>query len=1031
MKYSLLVSTFYYICGFFYMVFGTYTVAANAKSKTNRLFLLITSSMAIWSFAYSISNSAPTAESSAFWRCMTVFGWSFFHSFLLHFAFILTKTEKRLNNRIMFIMLYLPTLINIILFAPFGLLAEKQYEMVPSVFGWRNSLSANIGQIWINIYYITYTVITFMLLIRWWKKIGPDTPLKRYVTYFLISMTLPFVMGSITDILPGILGFVQMPKLTLLFLILPTIFLFITLRKFGVLIERTKVEFISPDSVILSEENRLRLFETAAAIFAIGAASSFYSGYFIGGENIASELLLAFLVINLGIFLRFIPHITKKHKIQDTLFLITSIVGMTFFIIKDINVGGATVWSVYIIFLLYTVVLNSDTHAALFLGATLVTQVLLWIIYPNVSFTIDNSQYLKRIFVIVLSYVAVRYLTNEYDSKLRGYHRFSKEQETLEKISTKFISINNENAKEKIGEMFEMAAGILNYDSAYLLEFDAEYENATIINTYIKDIDVTTNPFYTGTKFKTADFPEVKPLITQNQPILCEDVTNVLDNEAENQRDFFASRGINSFYALPITAGEKPYGFFIVEYIEKSDTNFTESRLNFLRIIANILGDTRKKVLYEERIYNYAYFDEATKLANRNMLKKTLDEIIYNRKESEKLVIFDVELDNLRMINDTFGHNTGEQIVIESASILKNLMKKGCYISRIGEGKFVVVMPLAETIEQIEECANKIVDAFSDPILPKDRIEALFVSPAIGIAVYPDDGIDANTLLKNADLAGYEAKDSDNKIVFCSEQLKSRIAENTLLTNRLFHSMENDEFYLEFQPQISCKTEKTVGVEALLRWQYDNKKRISPDIFIPILEQTGLIHDVGFWVLEQALKLHQELIAKGLPPLRFSINVSVVQFQRNDFIFNFSRLLEESKVEPKYIEVEITETMMSKNFTDTIDKLFKLKELGISIAIDDFGRGYSSLHRLELVPFSRIKIDKTIVDDILSKKKKFFIVRTIISLAKNLMADITAEGVETKEQADFLKSMDCDEIQGYYYSKPLSPTALEEFLKRK
>ncbi|MGI6635382.1 MAG: EAL domain-containing protein [Christensenellales bacterium] len=697
---------------------------------------------------------------------------------------------------------------------------------------------------------------------------------------------------------------------------------------------------------------------------------------------------------------------------------------------KDMYEGAVTIWSVYIVFLLFSIILDSSVHTFIFLGYTLMTQVVLALVFPKVSVTIDIVQYFKRIFIIVLTYFAVRYLTDEYASKFRGYQRFTKEQETLEKISTKFISVNNDNAPVKVDEMFKLSAETLTFDNAYLFEFAADYENATILNMYVRDNESNSFPFYPGTKFKTADFPEVKSLIVQNAPLLCEDVTSIPADAAGNQRDFFISRGIHSFFALPIITDNRTGGFLIIEYKDGSDKRFTDSRLHFLRIIANILGDAWKKILYEKRLYNVAYFDESTELANSNMLKKNLEDMIDSREKPEKLVIFNVELDNLQMINDSFGHSIGEHIVIESASILKNLMQEGCNLSRAGKGKFIVVMPIAETVEQINECANKIVDAFSDPILPKGGIEALFVIVSIGISVYPDDARDVDTLLKNADLAGYEAKFTDSRIVFWSEQLKKRTEENTLLTNRLFHSLQNEEFSLEFQPQISCDTEKIVGVEALLRWTTADNRRVPPNIFIPMLEQTGLIYDVGLWVLEQALQEHNRLIAKGFPPLRISVNLSVIQFQNKDIICDFRKIIEESQINPKYIELEITESVFSDNPEDVIDKLLKLKELGVRIAIDDFGKGYSSLNRLNLVPFDRIKIDKAIIDSIDLDSGTDPITEVAVSLAKNFSADITAEGVETKEQADFLRSIACDEIQGYYYSRPLSVEALEEFLKK-
>ena len=285
--------------------------------------------------------------------------------------------------------------------------------------------------------------------------------------------------------------------------------------------------------------------------------------------------------------------------------------------------------------------------------------------------------------------------------------------------------------------------------------------------------------------------------------------------------------------------------------------------------------------------------------------------------------------------------------------------------------------------------------------------------------------------MKNADLASYEAKGTNEKIVFYRERLARYIAENTLLTNRLFKALQNEEFFLEFQPQISCDTGKIVGVEALLRWETDGNKRVPPDRFIPILEQTGLIYDVGLWVLKQALLEHKGLVSKELSPLRFSVNLSVVQFLGDDFVFDFSKIIEESRIDPKYIELEITESFFTDDPQDTIDKLYQLKDLGVKIAIDDFGKGYSSLNRLKMIPFDRIKIDKGIIDYIDLERKKAPITEIIILLARAFGAAITAEGVETKEQADFLKSIACDEIQGYYFSRPLSSEALEGFLVRK
>ncbi|NMA06167.1 MAG: EAL domain-containing protein [Ruminococcaceae bacterium] len=762
----------------------------------------------------------------------------------------------------------------------------------------------------------------------------------------------------------------------------------------------------------------------------IGAIVSFLIRYFGMKAAFTSEFILAATLLFSGLFISFIPYISKSYTTQNTLFLIVSILTMLYFTIINIKTAATTVWAAYIIFLLFTVILDSKMHAHAFVISSIAIQIIFWIAYPKVSVIIDGNEYTTRIFIIALSFFAVRYVTNEYESKIQGFKRFSREQETLETISSSFISVDIENVKVKIDELLVESFEILEFDNAYLVDFDADYENATISNMYVKDIENKSLPFYSGISFKTSDFPMVKSLIELNTPITVEDITDIPIDEDPNQRKFFLSRGIRSFFALPITTDNRTTGMLVVEYKERNDIRFTENRLHFMIILSNMLGDTWKKLRYEKMLYDIAYFDETTKLANSNMLKIKLTEFISDSKKDKKIAVLDIKLENLRMINDTFGHAVGEQVMIESAAILKTLLSDCCYLSRTGEASFTVVLPEAVIAEQIEECAGRLLSSFSHPISTESGVEALFVIARIGISVYPDHGTDADTLIKSADLAGYEARNTDKDYVFYTERLENEIAETTLLTNKLFQSLENKEFSLEFQPQISCETGKTAGFEALLRWTTDDNRRIPPNRFIPMLEQTGLIYDVGLWVLEEALKEHKKLVEKGFPPLRVSVNLSVVQFEEESFISDIARIIEESGINPEYIELEITESLFSKDPKDVLEKLYKLKELGMSLAIDDFGSGYSSLNRLKRVPFDRIKIDKAIIDHIDLDDKSAPITKTIILLAREFRAGITAEGVETKNQADFLKSIFCGEIQGYYYSRPLTSEALEEFLRK-
>lgn len=283
--------------------------------------------------------------------------------------------------------------------------------------------------------------------------------------------------------------------------------------------------------------------------------------------------------------------------------------------------------------------------------------------------------------------------------------------------------------------------------------------------------------------------------------------------------------------------------------------------------------------------------------------------------------------------------------------------------------------------------------------------------------------------MKNADLAVHAAKSGGkNRVILCSDKMKDRIVENTMLTNRMFRALEKEEFFIEYQPQFSCAFGQITGAEALLRWRPADINGVGPGRFIPILEQTGLMHEVGIWVFKTVLKEHARLLRVGLPPFRFSINISIAQFRKDKFVDTVARLIKDSGVDPKYIELEITESIAFMEPAYVLDSLKKLKRLGLEIAIDDFGTGYSSLDRLTKMPVDKIKIDKNFIEGIGKNKKEENMVRIIVYFSKMLGVKVIAEGVETKEQADFLRNIHCDEIQGYYYSKPMAFDKLEAML---
>lgn len=811
MDYALILSVSLYLCGCFYLFFGIYAIYANIKSKVNRMFFYLTATLAIWAYCDSIVNSAPSAESSAFWRAFSVFGWGVFYAILIHFIIVITNNRAFLDKPRTHFLIYTPAFLNIVLFSPFGILNQMQNQMTKSEFGWINAVPANFSRIWLVLYFIIYPVVGVFLLLSWWKKVRPNDFIKRHLNFLFLSTVLPSVVGITANILPNIPLRYLLLKTFIFFNMLPTITLFIALKKYGIFHEREKTVYVFHEGEIEGQSSRLRLFETTSIIFLIGSFVSFLIGYFFMKKPLDMEIFLSASIFAIALVSKFIPYMIKKHSVQNVLFLLVCMFGMTLYSTTSADEGGLTTWFVYIIFLLFTVVLGTRIHALIYTIFVIMIQVLLWIVYPQVVVVIDGSQYAVRIGIILLSFFSIRYVTREYSSKENEYKRFAKEQLVLEKISTSFISVNSGNVMEKIQDMFKMSLEVLNYNHAYLVEFDNDYQDAKIFDTYVNEPDAESFPLTPGMTVTMADFPVFEPLIKDKKPIMCEDIKKISLSEGEEQREFFSTRGISSYFAIPVIMDGNLISMLVIEYFDKSDVYSTENRLYYLKILANMLADSKKKILYEEKLYKFAYFDEVTDLANRNMLNNYLEKLIQNSNETDKFAVFNIELDNLRTINDTFGHDIGEQVVIKSVDILSELMKNCCFIARVTEEKFIVVAPACSDSKKIEERAKKIAESFKHPILlPGLDIEALFVIVNIGIAVYPEDGSDVNTLMKNSDLANYEARSTDDRIVFCSDQLKGRVEENTLITHKLFNSLQNEEFSLEFQPQVSCISGKTV-----------------------------------------------------------------------------------------------------------------------------------------------------------------------------------------------------------------------------
>jgi diguanylate cyclase (GGDEF)-like protein/PAS domain S-box-containing protein len=444
---------------------------------------------------------------------------------------------------------------------------------------------------------------------------------------------------------------------------------------------------------------------------------------------------------------------------------------------------------------------------------------------------------------------------------------------------------------------------------------------------------------------------------------------------------------------------------------------------------ATIFDDITERKRVEDEIQSLAYRDTLTGLPNRTLLQDCLTETLTRAEREAQLVgILFLDLDRFKPINDTLGHTLGDLLLKSVAGRLSECVRKSDTVARLGGDEFVVVLPGVSRELDTTVVARKILERLAQPFEIEGR--EIYSSGSIGIAVYPLDGQDPGTLLRNADMAMYVAKERGrNTYQFYSEEMNRRALERLELETSLRRALKRREFSLQYQPQVDLARSKITGVEALLRWRHPEQGLIPPGRFVPVAEETGLILAVGEWVLRAACLQGRAWLDAGLSGLRMAVNLSGRQFKQPGFVELVGRILGETGMSPELLELELTESMIMEHVEETVKRLIALKSMGLHLAIDDFGTGYSSLSYLKNFPIDRIKIAQTFVRDLSTDPGDAAIVETVLAMARSLNLEVIAEGVETEEQFAFLASRQCNEMQGYYFAAPLWPQDLERLLR--
>ena len=508
-------------------------------------------------------------------------------------------------------------------------------------------------------------------------------------------------------------------------------------------------------------------------------------------------------------------------------------------------------------------------------------------------------------------------------------------------------------------------------------------------------------------------------------PVVCNDIDS--DPQFAHWRIDALQRGYRSMGAFPLMGDSQPVGLFVLYAPELNFFDVEEIKL-LTELTANI-SYALEYLKKEEKLNYLAYHDVLTGLPGRTLFHDRLVQAVTNaHRHGDKLGVLFIDLDHFKNINDSLGHYVGDMLLKQVAALFTACMREDDTVARLGGDEFVVILASMASEDEAWMVSQKILKLMTEPF----TIEAheLFVTCSIGIALYPKDGDDAKTLLQSADGALYLAKNKGrNNAQFCTAEMNAKALERLTLESELRQAINRQEFLLHYQPRVDMVSGEITGMEALVRWQHPVQGLLYPTKFIPVAEESGLIVPLGEWVLRTACEQNKAWQLAGLKPVSIAVNLSARQFKQQDLVEIVTRILKETELDPSYLELELTESMVMQNVEAAIATLTQFKVIGVKLSIDDFGIGYSSLNYLKHFPIGFLKIDQSFVRDITTNRDDAIIAKIIISMAHDLGLRVIAEGVETEEQKSFLCSHRCDEMQGYFFSMPLPAEEFETLLK--
>ncbi len=1014
-----LITVIYLVLSMVYSIIGHYALLLNRKKNTNRLFFLIAHALSIWALCFGLRNFTTNESLSLFLTRISVLGWGTIYALIYHFIVTLRDPDKA-HSPWFYLLLYGSSLLNIAFFLFYPILAgEPSYNHLTE-WGWTVITPASRKEMYYNTYYVFFIAVAYYQLYKWFKESKGSH--NRY-RIKIISLSLVFValVGIPTEIVFNRVMGRSTVQTMVIWMFIPLFVMYYSIQKYRFLHPVYKME----SNQVVDDISRNKIFQIVGYLFII-ASYLLLSIYYLAGYDYVLEHRFSFsaIVYFMGVVYLRINYV----KISDSLkYWFLTLTGSSIIFISTLaysKSGSVTAWSMFFVFIIISVVFDHYKYGYFMTAAMVVFQIMQWSMLPYYHGILVWKDYALRIAISLITLSVTNYIAKLYFKKNNEIYNQILVEETITEASRIFINITKENRDEKISGLFKLCSENLNYIRVYLCRI-------------VDGGDYVLMYHYEGGRFETqfaedkfsdicnvVNSKEVKEELSNFKAVIIEDLrTSALDEAVITEA--LAQRKVVGFHAFPIIMTDELRGVLVFETAEKNKTDYYH---DYKQIFANLIVEAHKRVIYENQLQKNAYYDEITGLYKKRRFNDVVSSIIDNSIRNQRHAMLFIDIDDFKNLNDVFGHILGDAVLVKIADIIRQNANSKYIAARFGGDEFIVFCPNVSDEEEVIKFVESIIEQSANSV-EIDGHE-LRLSLSVGIAKYPMDGESLDAMLKNADLAMYASKrNGKGGYSLCNPDVKNIAAESVIYSNLLTCALEKDQFKLVYQPQMSVKTGKIIGTEALLRWHSVDFGIVSPLKFIPLLEHSGLINDVGTWVIEQAVAQQRKMVELGYAELRMAINLSPVQFQDQKLFNTLYDLVKVKGIDPTLIELEITESVALSETSNLMEKLGRLKALGYRIAIDDFGVDFSSLHRLQILPVDRLKIDKSFIDGISFDDKKEKATLVIINMAKSLGLKTTAEGVSREEQVDFLMNTSCDEIQGFFYSEPLYAKEFEAFTK--